>query len=257
MNSKRVFAIPLFLIIVSSFCQCGSSKNAKHSGSLHEGYIVLSNKAFENVNSDGFPIGEYMGDDMVLGSSIRTMFIKDHYLIDVEITQHYENGIYTNKKDTTAYVFYDLDKQQLMCFETLAMNAKMLKRKKMNSESPFSRPSKYDPFIGVADSTWKIRDIEIDGKKSLIVEFISPYIEDTAIIRRGQFWIDPAISDFPIQISHLLSKKNNNGFVYKAQSVMPDEKAVMVMSFDYQPTKLPDSLINIIKKWAERMEEDK
>ena len=253
---KTIRIIPCF-IIISLQLQCSVSNKKKHiQDNEHQGYVMLINKVYGDVGNNGFPINELQGNDSIMLSISRKIFIRGHQIIDIEENNHFENDKYI-KTDTIGYIFYDLDKQQFARFQTLIPGSDLLSSGKMLKDGSFSNNIEYDPMNGLSDSAWKTADIQVNGKKNILVEFVALDLADTALARRAKFWIDPMVTDFPLQMSYLLSQKNKNGFVYKRQLAMPDEKSVMITSFEYHPAKLPDSLILIFKKWAEAMEENK
>lgn len=222
-----------------------------------EGYIFFSNKVYEDIDSNGTPIKELKGSDSEFLGGSKKIFIWSHLLIEPYIRTNFEDGVY-KKTDTLGYVLYDLRKQKYIRFETLSSNANELKRGSLSDpEGSFTNAIEYDPMNGVKDSNWKVDDTAINGKEVKLVKFIALDSLDINFAPRAKFWIDPGITKFPLQISYLLSKKNKDEFVYQMQLPFPEGKAVMITSFDYQPAQLPDSLTNIFKKWAERMDEGK
>lgn len=250
-NVVRLVVVFITHILV----QCKPPDNIKYfQRESLEGYVILTNKVFQDVDSVGMPISELSGGDSILFSISRKIFIYGHYLIDIKENSNFLDGEYI-KSDTVGYVFYDLNKQKFIKFEKLFKDSKSLSNGEMINDGFFSNEVKYDFMSGISDSAWKIVEIITNGKRNLVVEFLSLNIADSALSRRAKIWIDPSIQNFPIQMSHLLSKKNNNAFVYKRQLPMADEKSVMVTSFEYIQTKLPDSLISIFKSWGEVLDD--
>jgi hypothetical protein len=245
------------LIIVFFWSGCYSlNKETLKKQTHHEGYVILGNKTFQNIDSNGLGINEYKGDDMILKSALHKMYLKNSFLIETISTDNFQDGIY-KFTDTTGYFFYDLKKQKFIKFDKLSVNAKVQKKGLMTDPGgSFSNTIKYDPMNNVEDSLWYLKDTVIGGENNRIVEFKKLEESDSMLTKAIKFWIKPRFVNFPLQISYLLSKKINNEFVCKMQLPLYDGERVMVSSLEFKPVKLPDSLNTIFSKWAEIIRKD-
>jgi hypothetical protein len=171
------------------------------------------------------------------------MFIQEHYLIDIMLNSQFTNDKFV-RSDTLYYSFYDLNMQEYIHFEKLEPDAKVLNWRNMAGYVSFSNLPKYDPMNGISDFVLTSTTSVINGRNTTVIGF-KPQFQDSLEIeyaRRTRFWVDTGIKRFPIHLSYLLSKKPDEGFVYKMQLAGPDGKSVMVTSYEYQPAQLSDTL---------------
>jgi len=238
---------------LTSITSCDlTTKKIKQKDRNFEGYITLDIKTFTDVDSSGSLQKTMSVKDSIMLSSHRKMYLQNNCLIDINGNKNFNNEEYT-KTDTLSYDFYDLVNQKYVLFEKLSTDAKIVKRGSMTLDGSFSNSAQYDPMNGVPDSTWKLTDIVINGKLQGVIKFTLTGITDSLnreLTKRTKFWVDHGIKNFPLQLSHILSKKLNGSFVYKMQQPFPDGKTVMITSLDYQPAKLPDTLTRIFEKWT-------
>ena len=247
----------LYLFFTSSGLTCSTNsqltaKKVKQKDSDFEGYIILDVKTFTNVDSNGTPQESIRRHDSILLSAHRKMYIKNNCLIDILANINLNDGVYI-KTDTLSYDFYDLLKQKYVLFEKLSTDAKIIKRGSMAEGGSFSNSPQFDPAKDIVDSTWKLTDTTINGKRHGVINFILTDITDSLdreFAKRSKYWVDHETKNFPIQLSFMLSKKVNGSFVYKMQNPFPDGKTVMITSFDFQPAKLPDTLTRIFERWT-------
>lgn len=252
----------LYFFFVSSgltcFTNCNSTaKKIKQKDQRIEGYIILEIKTFIDVDGSGIFQKTVRGNDSIMPSSHRKMYLQNNCLIDIIGNESFNDGKYI-KTDTLSYDFYDLVNQKYVLFEKLSTDAKIIKRGSMAIDGSFSNTAQYDPMNGVVDSTWKLTDTLINGKLQGVINFTLTGITDSLDIeltKRTKFWVDHGIKNLPLQLSYILSKKLNGGFVYKMQQPFPDGKTVMITSLDYQPAKLPDTLTKIFERWAQIVRE--
>jgi len=230
-----------------------TAKKIEQKDQNHEGYIILDVKTFANVDSNGTPQESIKGHDSILLSAHRKMYLKNNCLIDIIGNINLDKGVYV-KTDTLSYDFYDLHNQKYVRFEKLSTDAKIIKRGSMAEEGSFSNSAQFDPTKDIVDSTWKLTDTTINGKRLGVINFILADITDSLdreFAKRSKYWADHETKNFPIQLSFMLSEKLNGSFVYKIQNPFPDGKTVMVTSLDYQPAKLPDTLTRIFERWTQ------
>ena len=245
----------LCLLFASSglacFTDCNlTSKKVKRKDREVEGYVILEVKIFTDVDDGGFAHKTTIGKDSII--SYRKMYLQKNFLIDIIGNVNTNNGKYV-KTDTLSYDFYDLVNQKYVLFEKLSPDAKIIKRGSMTIDGSFSNTPRYDPMNGIVDSIWKLADTVINGKRNGVLNFILTGITDSLdreFTKRTKFWVDHGIKSFPLQLSYILSKKLNDGFVYKMQQSFPDGKTVMITSLDYQPARLPDTLTKIFERWT-------
>lgn len=218
-----------------------------------EGCMLLENKAYTDIDLDGIPINEVSGNDSLLVTAKSKMFFRGKCMIDINEANHVVDGNYTGT-DTIGYTLYHFPMQRFIKFKTLSADAEMIKKGSMaDTEGSFTNSAALDPMNGIPDSIWRVTDTVINGDSIGMVNFIIPSDADSLekeLLRRGKFWVNYSIKDFPLQISYILSKKLRNGFVYKMQLPTGDGRVVMVTSFNYQPAKLSDTLVKVFEKWA-------
>ena len=222
-----------------------------------EGYIILEVKMFADVNSSGFAEKPLSGNDSIQASTHRKMYIQNGYLIDVGENLRFNNGEYV-KTDTLSFIFYDLVNQKYICFDKLSVDAKVIRSGRMTIDGSFSNNAKYDPMNGVVDSTWKLTDTIINGKRQGVINFSLTGITDSLdkeLTKRAKFWVDYGTKNFPLQLSYILSKKLNGAFVYRMQNPFPDGKRIMLTTLDYQSAKLPDRLTTVFQRWTQMVRE--
>lgn len=251
--------VPAFIIAcLLTHCNVLKEKNDTNNEAF-EGYITLGNRVFEDIDNNGQPIKPVQGKDSLLINASRKIFLKEHYLIDIMINTQFADGEYI-RTDTSGYVFYNLKKQEYIKFAALTPDSRILARGKMQDNGSFSDAKEHDP-MSAADTTWlTTAEVLIGEKKNILVGFLPPdslVVEYGEYARRAKFWIEPSLVDFPLQVSYILSKKLNGGFVYKRQLPLADGKAVMVDSLNYQSAKLPNSILAIFEKWQGRMKNEK
>lgn len=238
---------------LTCFTNCNlPAKKLKQKNPDIEGYVILDIKTLTEVDSSGM-LQSISGIDSIRLSSHRKMYLQNNCLIDILGNLNFNNGQYI-KTDTLSYDFYDLVNQKYVLFKKLSPDAKIIKRGSMAIDGSFSNTPQYDPMNGVVDSIWKLTDTVINGKHHGVISFTLTGITDSLdreFIKKTKFWINHEIKNFPLQLSYILSKKLNNGFVYKRQGPFPDGKTVMVTSLDYQPAKLPDTLTRIFERWTQ------
>lgn len=253
----RILGCCFFLAIVLSACGL-ANKYTPRSDFQQEGYVYFENKTYKDVNHNGIPINEVGGKDSLFLNTQTRMFIRDHQLVYVHKNIHFANNSYT-KTDTMGFDFYDFSTQKFIRFDKLSPDSKIIKRGSINdSGGSFSNTPNNDPMNGISDSMWKVVDTVIDGDTIGVVSFKIMDEADSIereLSKRVKFWINYKVKSFPIQLSHILSKKLKNGFVYKMQLPSPEGKSVMVTSFSYQPAKLPDTLIKVFEKWSQLIKE--
>ena len=244
----------LFLFLAYSSLACFTVKKVKQRERDIEGYIILDIKTFNDVDGSGIYPKTLRENDSIMLSSHRKMYLQNNFLIDIiGNTNFNSNGEYI-KTDTLSYDFYDLVNQKYVLFEKLSPDAKIIKRGTMAIDGSFSNMAQFDPMNGVVDSTWKLTDTVIDGRLQGVINFTLKDITDSLereIAKRAKFWVDPKTKNFPLQLSYILSKKLNDGFIYKMQNPFPDGKTVMITSLDYQSAKLPDTLTRIFDRWTQ------
>jgi len=251
----KYFLLYTFFVTSSLACSTNyqlSAKKVKQREQNIEGYIILDIKTFTDVDGSNISQKTLTGNDSIMLSSHRKMYLQNNCLIDIIGNASFNNGEYI-KTDTLSYDFYDLVNQKYVLFEKLSTDAKIIKRGSMAIEGSFSNTAQYDPWNGVVDSTWKLTDTVINGKRHGVINFILTGIADSLereFTKRTKFWVDQEIKNMPLQLSYILSKKLNDGFVYKMQNPFPDGKTVMITSLDYQPARLPDTLTKIFERWT-------
>jgi hypothetical protein len=187
--------------------------------------------------------------DSVSVNSTRTMYLYKHCLIDITISFHFEDEKFI-KMDTTSYTFYNFDKQTYIEFKSLTTNIEVIKEGKIDEKGAFSSLARFDPLSDVPDSAFVIVDTVVNGINVQKVKFASDPNEDSVNLKYAEmikFWVNPKLKNFPLQLSHSLSKKRGNTFVYQREMPFSTGDAYTIMTFDYQPKKLPDSLISIFK----------
>ena len=238
---------------LTCFTNCNlSTKKLKQKNPDIEGYVILDIKTLTEVDSSGM-LQTISGIDSIRLSSHRKMYLQNNCLIDIVGNVNFNNEQYI-KTDTLSYDFYDLVNQKYVLFEKLSPDAKIIKRGNMAIDGSFSNTPQYDPMNEVFDSTWKLTDTVINGKHHGVISFTITGITDSfdrELTKKTKFWINHETKNFPLQLSYILSKKLNNSFVYKKQNPFPDGKTVMVISLDYQPGKLPDTLTRIFERWTQ------
>ncbi len=257
MKSKYILLF-IFFVFLGLLCfNCNFNAQKTKLGSRpFEGYITVDIKVFAGVDSNGHPADLLQESDSTLLPTHRKLYLSNNLLIDIVGNKNFENGHYI-KTDTLSYDFYDLDKQKYIHFEKFSPDAKIIKRGNMATDGSFSNTALYDPWNGVDDSVWKITDTVINERKQGIMHFITEISLDSTdkeFVKRSKYWVDHEIKNFPLQLSYLLSKKLNHGFIYKQQLPMPDGRGIMVTSLDYQPARLPDSLLAIFRSWEKKMD---
>ena len=243
------------VLLLPALLHCNSSQRKAIISSLQpkfEGYVTLKFDFYEDVDEKGNPVKPIQDKDNIMSGSIRRAFIYDHYLIDLMITNHYNDGKYIST-DTAEYILYDLEKQRFASFKTLSSTAQPTKSGSMIDEQSFSNSPTLDPFNNVPDSAYRVIDTIINHKKEKFVRFLSNGTADDRYPQIAGFWIDPDIEKFPLQLSYILSKKTNNALVYKYQLPFPDGRQIMVASSEYQPAKLGDSVIRIYDSWIKKL----
>ena len=247
-----LYLLPAFWSL-TCFTNCNLfTKKLKQKNPDIEGYVILDIKTLTEVDSSGM-LQTISGIDSIRLSSHRKMYLQNNCLIDILGNVNFNNGQYI-KTDTLSYDFYDLVNQKYVLFEKLSPDAKIIKRGSMAIDGSFSNTPQYDPMNGVVDSTWKLTDTVINGKHHGVISLTLTGITDSfdrELTKKTKFWINYETRNFPLQLSYILSKKLNNGFVYKMQGPFPDGKTVMVTSLDYQPVKLPDTLTRIFERWTQ------
>ena len=252
----KYFLVYLFFVSSSLICftNCNlTAKRKRQKDSNIEGYIILDIKTLTDVDSSGIIQKNVTGKDSMMLSSHRKMYLQNNCLIDIIGNKNFNNGEYI-KTDTLSYDFYDLVNQKYVLFEKLTTDAKIIKRGVMAVDGSYSNTTHYDPMNGIADSTWKLTDTVINGKRQGVINFTLTGITDSLdreLTNRTKFWVDHGTKNFPLQLSYILSRKLNNGFIYKMQNPFPDGKTVMVTSLDFQPAKIPDTLTRIFEKWTQ------
>ena len=240
MIKNRLLTLLLAFICLIFYTKCSAtSKKSNQKKTDVEGYLIVDIKTISGKDSNWI--------------SARKMYLQNKCLIDIIGNENYSNGQYI-KTDTLSYDFYDLVNQKYVLFNKLAPDAKIIKRGNMAIDGSFSNTPQYDPWNGIVDSTWSLRDTVINGKVQGVVNFSLEGVTDSldiALTKKTIFWVDHGVKNFPLQVSYILSKKLNGAFVYKMQQAFPDGKTVMITSLDYQPAKLPESLTRIFERWTQ------
>lgn len=232
---KNIIGI-LFLFLMPLHCSTGT-KNTRIRQVDPEGYINLDIRMYDESDAQGFVREDKPVNDTVFRPVNRTMYIREHYLIDQISNIQTNKGQYA-KSDTIGYEFYDLLKQQFARFDNFTPGA--APRQKGDMAGPggsFSNAPELDPMYGIPDSAWHIRDTVMNGDSLGIVIFNVPEgtaAEDSALYSRTKFWVNYTLKNFPLQLSYTLSKKLNNAFVYKMQQVTPDGRVMMVTRLNYR-----------------------
>lgn len=214
-------------------------KEAFYEGLINISHRMVSGQKFSSVDS-------------VLTNSKRTMFIYKNYAIGIRIKFVFDNKILI-RKDTTSYVFYNFDKRSFIEFEHLSLNTEIIEKGQIDEQRAFSNLEKYDPLSDYPNSLLLTTDTIVNGTKVQKVQLKpKPTVGDSLYLKYfkiPEFWINSEIKKFPLQLSYSLSKKRNDDFVYKYELPVADETgdAYTIMELEYQPKKLPDSLISIFK----------
>lgn len=248
----------LYLVFASfsltSFTSCNlTTKKVRQHKADFEGFVILDVKTFIDMDGNGVLQKSLSGKDSIMFISDRKMYLQNNYLIDIITNKNFNKESFI-KSDTLSYDFYDLVKQEYILFDELSLDAKTIKKGSMAKDGSFSNTASYDPMNGIADSAWQLSDTVINGKRQGVITFNNAGITDSSereIAKRTKFWVDYETKNFPLQLSYILSKKLDGGFIYKMQNPFPDGKTVMITSLDYKPAKLSDTLTSIIERWKQ------
>jgi hypothetical protein len=247
---QKIGAIALLVFLVQ--CKNPHSVMPKKQSSktyFYEGVVTKSHKVVDN-NSTA-PLSE---NDSIMLNDSRAMFIYKQYLIDVILSESFNEDRFIGI-DTAFCIFYDFDKQIYIKFKRLSTNVGIIERGLMTDAkwSATNPQKRYDPlyFVAETDSGIHITDTLINGinmqRVQLIPDLTANDSTTLAISKLVNFYVNPKIKGFPIQLSHSLSKKRDNGFVFRRELPFPIRNTWIssIETLDYEPKKLPDSLIKI------------
>lgn len=243
------FLNALFLIALFSHCgnYSGRGVNEKKPD-FYEGVVRFS---FQLVDGST----HFSQKDSILFNTTRNMYLYKNTLIDITQNAVFKEDHFI-RNDTNAYVFYNFSKQRFIEFRRLSRNVEVLKKGTIDEIGQFSKLKVFDPLYDMADSAFQTTDTVISGRSVQKLQLkIDPTITDKETLKYANLvkvWIDPQIKDFPLQMSYSLSKKRNNGFVYQRELPMGDGNGQAILKLDYEPRKLPDSLVSIFKMLIEK-----
>lgn len=207
---------------------------------------------FEDINDKDEPINSIEDKNNLMSSSIKTMYIDKNRLIEVQVTTHYDDDVYANS-DTTGYGFYDFDKQIYAIFNSFSPGSEPTHVGLIDSTANFFRSPQQDYFNNTSVSILRIIDTVVDNRELKLVRFNTQNSNLAKFESLAKVWVDPKVKNFPLQVSYALSEKMDNAFAYKIQLPMSDLKHVAVMSYDYKPAALPDSIKAIFQSWSKKV----
>ena len=250
---KKIW-VGFFLIFI--LCECSSSKKIQKTE--YEGFVVLSANTYKDVDENYNAIHEI---DFI--NITNKFYIRGNYTISPNLMlMEKSNGALYDKVDTISYIFSDLKNQKTITFEKLHPTSKILEYGEINKDANFiSNSEEYDIFNGVSDTLWQTKKVKLNNKDIIELTYIPYHKDDEWLCKVSKQWIDSSIKNFPIQLSNILSKKLNDGFVYKSQDPIQIDtgsstNSIFVKSIEFTPAKLPDSIHLIFNTWIKKIEKN-
>ncbi|NML23847.1 hypothetical protein HHL16_23405 [Pseudoflavitalea sp. G-6-1-2] len=208
---------------------------------------------YQDINEKGEPINPIENKNDLASSKSRRMYVNNHQVIDILEMDHFDSGKYINS-DTPECIFLDFDTQKSATFKSFSASSEVTSIKPFDEQTSFVRNPASDLFTNASDSILRIVDTIINNRPLKLVR--TNHTRDSFQVKYSslaQVWADPAVINFPLQLSHALSDRLNNAFVYKMHLPMYDLKHIMATTLEYEPVILPDSIKAIFESWSKKV----